>query len=38
MLLLIDLRKDGCYKEHWADADKRVDECHIMEHEHAAHR
>ena len=25
-------------REHWADADKGVDECHMMEHEHAAHR
>ena len=25
-------------KEHWADAVKEVDECHRMEHEHAAHR
>jgi hypothetical protein len=25
-------------REHWADADKGVDECHMMELEHAAHR
>jgi hypothetical protein len=25
-------------RENWADADKGVDECHMIEHAHAAHR
>ena len=24
-------------REHWADADKGVEECHMTEHKHAAH-
>jgi hypothetical protein len=25
-------------REHWTDADKRVEECHMMEHQNASHR